>query len=64
MSVDAKITKAIANNKLNLNKVGERNWFNYFIRITPLNWITNLKDGYKIEVYQKQYGEHLTTIII
>lgn len=64
MPIEDKITKAISNNRLNLEKVGERNWFNYFIRVTPLNWAMNLNDGYKIEVYQKQYGEHLCTVVV
>ena len=64
MSIEDKITKAVFNNKLCLDKVGERTWFNYFIRVTPLNWAVNLQDGYKIEVYQKRYGEHLTTIVV
>jgi len=64
MSIEAKITKAVFNNKLSLEKVGERNWFNYFIRVTPLSWAANLQDGYKIEVYQKRCGEHLATIVV
>lgn len=64
MSIEDKILKAISSGKLSLNKTGERNWYNYFIRITPLWWAINLRDGYKIEVYKNQYREHLATIII
>lgn len=64
ITLENKILKAASNNKLSLNKAGERNWYNHFIRITPLKWAINLKDGYKIEVYQKRYGEHLVTVII
>ncbi len=59
-----KILKAIETNKLNPKILGERNWFNYFIRITELVWSRNNYDGYKIEVYNEKYGQHLTTIFI
>ncbi len=63
-SLETKIQKAISNNRLNINKLGERNWHNLFIRITLLCWNFNLHDGYKIEVYTEKYGSHLGTVII
>lgn len=63
-SLEFKILKAIKNNKLNPEIIGERNWFNYFIRITELVWDRNNYDGYKIEVYNEKHGKHLTTIFI
>jgi hypothetical protein len=62
--IETKITTAIENNKLNLLKLGERKWYNYFIRTTELVWSKNLHDGYQIEVYKEKYGEHLGTVII
>ena len=64
MSIENRILKAVSNNKLSMYKTGERNWCNYFIRVTPLYWMINLKDGYKIEVYQNKYGEHLATVVL
>ena len=62
-AIEEKIKRAIETNKL-AEKLGERNWYGYFIRITALVWARNLHDGYKIEVYTEKYGEHLTTIKI
>lgn len=62
--IETKIKSAIENNKLNLQKLGERKWFNYFIRTTELVWSRNLHDGYQIEVYTEKYGEHLGTVVI
>lgn len=64
MNIQDKIKKALKTNKLNPNILGERNWYNYFIRTTELVWNRNFHDGYQIEVYSKQYGKHLTTVII
>lgn len=61
---ETKILKAIETKKLNPEILGERNWYNYFIRITELVWNRNNFDGYRIEVYNEKHGEHLTTIII
>lgn len=63
-SLESKILKSLENNKLNPEILGERNWFNYFIRITELVWSRNNYEGYKIEVYNEKYGQHLTTIFI
>ena len=60
---EPKILEAIQKNRLNIQKLGERNWYNYFIRITELVWSRNLYDGYLIEVYNKQ-KDHLATIKI
>lgn len=60
---ETKILEAIQNNRLNPSKLGERNWYNYFIRITELVWSKNLYDGYLIEVYSKDEN-HLCTIKI
>jgi len=64
MDLEIKVKRAIENNKLSLNKLGERNWYKYFIRITELVWARNFHDGYQIEVYTEKYGEHLVTIEI
>jgi hypothetical protein len=63
-SIEEKIRRAIETNKLNPETSGERNWYQYFIRITKLVWSRNFHDGYKIEVYDEQYGNHITTINI
>lgn len=63
-SLESKILKAIETNKLNPEILGERNWYNYFIRISELIWRSNNYDGYKIEVYNEKYGNHLITVII
>jgi hypothetical protein len=62
--IESKIKRAIKTKKLNPEILGERNWYNYFIRITELVWKSNNYDGYKIEVYNEKYGNHLTTIVI
>jgi len=62
--LEAKIFKAIDNKKLNLKILGERKWYSYFIRVTELIWRSNNYDGYKIEVYDEKYGNHLTTIFL
>ncbi|MDR3273310.1 MAG: hypothetical protein LBT29_07505 [Flavobacteriaceae bacterium] len=64
MTIEEKIKKAVESNKLNLQKLGERKWYNYFIRVTELVWARNLWDGYEIEVYNEKYGDHLTTVKI
>ena len=53
-NIEAKIFRAIQTNKLNLNKLGGRNWYNYFIHVSELRWSINLHDGYKIEVYTEK----------
>ena len=63
-SCETKIRQAINNNRLNLHIIGERKWDKYFIRITKLAWSRNLYDGYLIEVYEEQYGSHLTSVTI
>jgi hypothetical protein len=63
-NIEVKIQKAILSKKLDLNQLGERNWYNYFIRTSVLKWSTNLRDGYKIEVYRERYGDYLTTIVV
>lgn len=62
--LQSKIKQAIETNKLNPEILGERKWYNYFIRITELVWARNFHDGYLIEVYDEQYGNHLTSITI
>ena len=64
MNLETKIKKAVENNKLSLKELGERDWYNYFIRITELVWARNIHDGYQIEVYTEKYGEHLGTIVV
>ncbi len=64
MFIENKIKQAVQSNKLNPKILGERQWYSYSIRITELIWSRNLRDGYKIEVYSKKYGEHFSTIYI
>jgi hypothetical protein len=61
-SIEEKIIRAIENKKLNPEKLGERKWYNYFIRVTELVWARNFYDGYKIEVYNEKGGVHLATV--
>ncbi|MDR2834972.1 MAG: hypothetical protein LBV69_02045 [Bacteroidales bacterium] len=62
-TIEEKIKRAIQTNKLNPEILGERKWYNYFIRTTELVWTRNLYEGYQIEVYDKQYGgNHLATV--
>jgi hypothetical protein len=63
-TIEEKIRQAIENNKLNPEIPGERKWYNYFIRVTELVWARNLRDGYKIDVYEKKDGRHLATVQI
>lgn len=63
MNLQKYIEKAIQKNQLKL-KNGQRNWRKYFISITELVWVRNLVDGYKIEVYDEQYGRHLASVLI
>ena len=64
MNIEEKIRKAIKTNRLNPEKLGERNWYQYFIRISELIWLRNNHDGYKIEVYSEKNGNHLKTIVV
>jgi hypothetical protein len=64
VNINEKILKAIETNKLNPEILGERNWYNYFIRITELSWCRNFNDGYLIEVYTEKYGNHMASITI
>lgn len=63
-NLQIKFLNAIKTNKLNPEILGERNWYNYFIRVTELVWARNNYEGYLIEVYDKKYGNHLTSITI
>jgi len=62
--IEKKIKHSVETNKLNLEILGERFWYGYFIRITELVWARNFHDGYQIEVYTRKYGEHLASITI
>jgi hypothetical protein len=62
--IEMKILQALKRSKLNPAILGERKWYNYFIRITELVWSRNFHEGYLIEVYHDKYGEHLCTITI
>jgi hypothetical protein len=62
--IESKIKKAIGTNKLNPQILGERNWYNYFIRITELVWSRNFHHGYLVEVYEEKYGRHLASVTI
>ncbi|MDR0560483.1 MAG: hypothetical protein LBG92_09940 [Prevotellaceae bacterium] len=61
-TMEEKIKRAIATHKLNLEILGERKWYNYFIRVTELVWKRNFYDGYKVEVYNEKCGNHLETV--
>lgn len=63
-NLQSKILNALKTYKLNPEILGERNWYNYFIRITELSWSRNFHDGYLIEVYTEKYGDHLASITI
>lgn len=63
--IESKVLKAVKTNKLNPEILGERNWYDYFIRVTELVWSRNNHDGYQIEVYSdNSKREYLTTIKI
>ena len=65
ISVENKVLKALKTNKLDPTKLGERNWYEYFIRITELVWSRNNYDGYLIEVYSdNSRQQHLVTVKI
>lgn len=65
ISLEDKILKAINTNKLNPEILGERNWYNYFIRVTELVWTRNNYNGYLIEVYtDNSKRDHLATVKI
>ena len=61
-TIEEKIKRAIERNKLNPEILGERYWYNYFIRTTKLVWARNFHDGYQIEVYTEKCGDHLDTV--
>jgi hypothetical protein len=63
-TIEEKIKRAAAVNRLNPEKLGERIWHGYLIRSTELVWARNLHDCYQIEVYAGKYGDHLATVII
>jgi len=62
--LETKILKSLETNKLNPSILGERNWYNYFIKTTQLVWSRNFHDGYLIEVYDEKYGNHLASITL
>lgn len=63
--LQTKILTALKTNKLNLNKLGERNWYNYFISVDELIWARNFVDGYLIDIYSDDYKtKHLATFIL
>ena len=65
ISDENKILKALKTNKLNPEILGERIWFNYFIRVTELVWARNNYDGYQIDVFtDNSKREHLVTVKI
>lgn len=65
LKIESKIRKSLKTNKLNPKILGERNWYNYFIRVTELVWARNNYDGYQIEVYSdNSKRDHLVTIKI
>ena len=65
ISVENKILKALKTNKLNPEILGERIWFNYFIRVTELVWARNNYDGYQIDIFtDNSKREHLVTVKI
>lgn len=52
--IENKILKAIENKKLNLQVLGDRKWYDYFISVNKLVWSRNLWDGYEIHVYSDE----------
>jgi len=65
ISLEDKILNALKTNRLNPEILGERNWYNYFIRVSELIWERNNYDGYQIEVYSdSSKRDHLATIKI
>ena len=65
INLEFKILNSIETKKLNPEILGERKWYNYFIRITELFWSRNNFDGYQIEVYSDNTKkEYLATITI
>jgi hypothetical protein len=44
--LQSKILSALKTNKLNPNKIEERQWYKYFISIKELVWARNFIDGY------------------
>jgi hypothetical protein len=63
-TIEEKIKQAVETHKLNPEILGERYWYGYYIRTTELVWARNFYDGYNIEVYEEQYGQHLATVVI
>ncbi len=61
--LENKIKNAIENKRLKLIE-GKKNWYSYFLLIQELIWSRNNHDGYLIDVYDKQYGNHLSRIMI
>jgi hypothetical protein len=65
ISLENKVLKALKTNKLNPEILGERNWYNYFIRVTELVWTRNNYEGYQIDIYtDNSKTEHLITVKI
>lgn len=64
MTIEQKILRTIEMNRLNPEILGGRKWYRYFICTTQLVWARNLRDGYQIEVYTEQYGDHLATVVV
>ncbi len=62
MTTKQKIINAIENQRLSLLKEGMKSWYNYNLHITFLEWSLNLRDGYKIDIYDTD-GFHLDTIV-
>lgn len=56
--LQTKIINALKTNKLNPNKLGERNWYKYFISVDELIWARNFIDGYLIHIYSDEYKTH------
>jgi hypothetical protein len=60
--LQTKILNSLKTNKFNPNKLGERNWYNYFISVDELIWARNFIDGYLIHIYSDEYKtEHLAS---
>ena len=60
--LQTKILNSLKTNKLNMSKLGERNWYKYFIAVDELVWARNFHDGYLVHIYSDQYkSEHLAT---
>ena len=66
-SLEEKMKYAVENQKLNYEKYFGRGckWYHYYLEIWELVWARNLRDGYKIHVYDsEERREHYGTFLV